>query len=103
MSEFALGDYIFTRKRIGKGAFSTIYKGRHKETNKLFAIKEISFENLEKIRESIKRDRFSENKSDENLNLSKENKMQNNEISKDNLVNLSKKENEEEKVTEPQV
>ena len=56
MSEFALGDYIFTRKRIGKGAFSTIYKGRHKETNKLFAIKEISFENLEKIRESIKRE-----------------------------------------------
>ena len=56
MSEFALGDYIFTRKRIGKGAFSTIYKGRHKETNKLYAIKEISFENLEKIRESIKRE-----------------------------------------------
>ena len=54
-------------------------------------------------RESIRRERFSENKSDENLNLSKENKMQNNEISKDNLVNLSKKENEEEKVTEPQV
>jgi len=56
MSEFALGDYIFTRKRIGKGAFSTIYKGRHKDTNKLYAIKEISFENLEKIRESIKRE-----------------------------------------------
>ena len=54
-------------------------------------------------RESIRRERFSENKSDENLNLSKENKMQNDEISKDNLVNLSKKENEEEKVTEPQV
>ena len=31
MSEFVLGDYIFTRKRIGKGAFSTIYKGKHKD------------------------------------------------------------------------
>ena len=56
MSEFALGDYIFTRKRIGKGAFSTIYKGKHKDTGKYYAIKEISFENLEKIRDSIKRE-----------------------------------------------
>ena len=56
MSEFVLGDYIFTRKRIGKGAFSTIYKGKHKDTGKYYAIKEISFENLEKIRDSIKRE-----------------------------------------------
>ena len=56
MSDFVLGDYIFTRKRIGKGAFSTIYKGKHKDTGKYYAIKEISFENLEKIRDSIKRE-----------------------------------------------
>jgi serine/threonine protein kinase len=56
MSEFILGDYIFSRKRIGKGAFSTIYKCRHKHTHKIYAIKEISFDNLDKIRDSIKRE-----------------------------------------------
>ena len=54
-------------------------------------------------RESIKRERFSENKSVENDNLSEETKLQNEEISKGNLANLPKNENEEEKVSEPQV
>ena len=27
MEEFVLGDYIFSGKKIGKGAFSVIYKG----------------------------------------------------------------------------
>ena len=54
-------------------------------------------------RESIKRDRFSENKTDESTILSEETKTQNQEISKNNLVNVSKKENEEEKVPETQV
>jgi len=53
-------------------------------------------------RESYRRERFSENKSEENTNPD-ENKIQNGEISKGNLVNTSKKENEEEKVSEPQV
>ena len=53
-------------------------------------------------RESIRRDRFSENKSVENYNL-EETKVQNEEISKGNLPNLSKNDNEEKKVTEPQV
>ncbi len=54
-------------------------------------------------RESIKRERFSENKTEENSNLSEETKIENEEISKSNLANKSKKENEEEKVIEPQV
>ena len=54
-------------------------------------------------RESIRRERFAENKSEENANLSEENKMQNEDISKNNLANVSKKENEEEKASEPQV
>ena len=54
-------------------------------------------------RESIRRERFSENKNEENTNFSQENKIQNEEISKGNLANLSKNENEEEKVPEPQV
>ena len=54
-------------------------------------------------RDSIRRERFSENKSEENANLSEENKIQNEDISKSNLANVSKKENEEEKASEPQV
>ena len=54
-------------------------------------------------RESIRRERFSENKSDDQVNLSDETKIQNEEISKSNSANEVKKENEEEKVPETQV
>ena len=54
-------------------------------------------------RESVRRERFSENKNAENVNLSEETKIQNEDISKTNLANVSKKENEEEKAQEPQV
>ena len=54
-------------------------------------------------RESIRRERFSENKSEENTNLLKDTKIQNEEISKDNLDNVTKKDNEDEKVQEPQI
>ena len=56
MEEFVLGDYIFSGKKIGKGAFSVIYKGTHKVTDNVFAIKEISYENLNKIKNTIKRE-----------------------------------------------
>ena len=49
-------------------------------------------------RESIRRERFSENKSEENSNLQDENKISHEEISKNNLVNSPKNETEEEKV-----
>ena len=54
-------------------------------------------------RESIRRERFTENKSEENSNLSEETKIQNEEISKSNLADVSKKENDEEKVPKSQV
>ena len=54
-------------------------------------------------RESIKRDRFSDNKGEESDNLTHETKIPDEEISKSNLANVSKNENEEEKVPEPQV
>ena len=54
-------------------------------------------------REKIRRERFSENKSEDPINLSEETKIQNEEISKSNIVNEVKKENEEEKVPESQV
>ena len=54
-------------------------------------------------KESIRKERFSENKIEENVNLSEETKIQNKEISKTSLDNVSKKDNEEEKVPENQV
>ena len=54
-------------------------------------------------RESIRRDRFADNKSEENTNFSVENKTPEEQISKDNLANVTKNENEDEKVTKPQV
>ena len=53
-------------------------------------------------RESIRRDKFSENKNLENTNLSNETNESNEEISKNNLVNVSKNDNEEKKISEPQ-
>ncbi len=54
-------------------------------------------------RESIRRERFSENKSEDQTNLSEETKKQNEETLKSNLANEAKKENEEEKVPKTQV
>ena len=54
-------------------------------------------------RESIRRERFSENKNEDQTNLSEETKIQNEETLKSNLVNEAKKDNEEEKVPETQV
>ena len=54
-------------------------------------------------RESIRRERISENKSEDQADLSEETKMQNEDTLKSNLANEAKKENEEEKVPETQV
>ena len=54
-------------------------------------------------RESIRREKFSENKTVENENFQGEIKKPNEEISKNNLVNVTKNEGEEEKAPKPQV
>ena len=54
-------------------------------------------------RENIRRERFSENKSEDQAKLSEETKIQNEEISKGDIANEAKKENEEENVPETQV
>ena len=54
-------------------------------------------------RESIRRERFSENKSEDQANLTEETKIQNEETLKSNLANEAKKENKEEKVPKTQV
>tara|TARA_B100000886_G_scaffold126333_1_gene85160 strand:+ start:97 stop:537 length:441 start_codon:yes stop_codon:yes gene_type:complete len=54
-------------------------------------------------RESIRRDRFAENKSEDNSTYSEETKTSNEEISKKNLANVSKEENEAEKIPDSQI
>ncbi len=54
-------------------------------------------------RESTRRERFTDNKSDENANVQVENKTTDEAISNNNLANVTKKENEEEKVPKSQV
>ena len=54
-------------------------------------------------RESIRKERSSENKSQDNSNFTEETKIPNEEISKSNLVNTTKTETEEEKVQKSQV
>ena len=55
MSTFVLKEYVVNRKRIGKGSFSTIYKGYSTKTNKNYAIKEIVFDKKQK-KTNIKRE-----------------------------------------------
>ena len=43
-STFIVNEYIINRKRIGKGSFSTIYKGYSTKNNKIYAIKEITID-----------------------------------------------------------
>ena len=43
-STFIVNEYIVNRKRIGKGSFSTIYKGYNTKNNKIYAIKEITLD-----------------------------------------------------------
>ncbi|MDC3034341.1 DUF4167 domain-containing protein [Candidatus Pelagibacter sp.] len=54
-------------------------------------------------RESVRRERYVENKGDEESNVSEENKNSKEEISKSNLADVTKKENEEEKVRKSQI
>ena len=54
-------------------------------------------------KENIRKERFAENKSEDLAKLPEETKIQNEEISKSNLADEVKKENEEEKASETQV
>ena len=50
-STFMLNDkYKVNKKRIGKGAFSTVYKATNIEDNKIYAIKEITLDGLNKAK-----------------------------------------------------
>ena len=53
---FEIKDYVIFKKRIGKGAFSTIYKGYNKVTKLQVAVKEITLETLNKHKKMFKRE-----------------------------------------------
>lgn len=50
MSIINLDPYVITKERIGRGAFSIIYKGYNKENKKIVAIKEINYDNNKMIK-----------------------------------------------------
>ena len=50
-----IGDYIVNPKRIGKGAFSSVYSGKDKCDNDV-AIKKIEIDSIKKIGERIRKE-----------------------------------------------
>ena len=56
MKGFIIGDYKFDKPRIGKGAFSNIYKGQHIHTNLPVAVKEMPYDKIKKIKDNVKRE-----------------------------------------------
>ena len=55
MSTFLIKDYVVSRKRIGKGSFSTIYKAFRTKDNREYAIKEIIIDK-KSIKSTVKRE-----------------------------------------------
>lgn len=55
-NKFVVGEYLVEYKRIGKGAFSSVYRGYHQETNKIVAIKKIELDTVKKIKQRIKKE-----------------------------------------------
>lgn len=47
METFNIGDYVCYKGKIGKGSYSSVYKGFHKKTLKEVAIKRIEYENID--------------------------------------------------------
>jgi len=55
MSTFIIKDYVVSRKRIGKGAFSTIYKAYNTLDNKQYAVKEVIIDK-KSVKSNVKRE-----------------------------------------------
>ena len=56
INTFSVGDYDIVKKRIGRGAFSNIYKAYHQYNKKVVAVKEISLDTLNKYEKMIKKE-----------------------------------------------
>ena len=46
METLSIGNYIYYKQKIGKGSYSTVYKGYNKFNNKEVAIKRLKYDNL---------------------------------------------------------
>ena len=55
-NNFRIGDYIIDKKRIGKGAFSTIFKGYHYQSKTVVAVKKMVLNKSNKLNKNIKRE-----------------------------------------------
>ena len=51
-----IGNYTYNPIRIGKGNFSTIYKGKNIHTHEIIAIKKIEVENINKLKKNVRRE-----------------------------------------------
>ena len=67
MNDIKLDPYVITNERIGKGAFSTIYKGFNKLNNQSVAIKEINYDNNKSIKAIASEFEILKNLSHENI------------------------------------
>tara|TARA_B100000427_G_scaffold320651_1_gene320244 strand:+ start:732 stop:2063 length:1332 start_codon:yes stop_codon:yes gene_type:complete len=56
MNTINIGNYIVEKKRIGRGSFSKIYKGWHKDKKHIVAIKKIEIDNIKKLNSNIERE-----------------------------------------------
>jgi serine/threonine protein kinase len=56
MSDNKIGKYIVTKQQIGRGAFSTIFKGYDSNNGNVFAVKEISIAGKKKVEENVKKE-----------------------------------------------
>jgi serine/threonine protein kinase len=56
MKGFIIGNYKCDKPRIGRGAFSNIYKGENINTKMPVAVKEMPFDKIKNIKENIKRE-----------------------------------------------
>ena len=57
VATFKVKDYVIYKKRIGKGAFSTIYRGYNKITKQQVAVKEITLDTLNKHKKRQKKNK----------------------------------------------
>jgi len=55
-NKFVIGDYLVEYRRIGRGSFSSVYRGYCQNTDKTVAVKKIELDSVKKIKQRIKKE-----------------------------------------------